>query len=76
MNSPGNLKLHSFDLADQDRKALLKIRAHLGLNSNALAVRLAIRDLARRLNEPENADQEGSTLQTEPDQSGTDQLTY
>jgi hypothetical protein len=55
MDSPGNLKLHSFDLADQDREALTRIREGLGLTSNALAVRLAIRDLARRLSRSENA---------------------
>jgi hypothetical protein len=55
MESPGNLKLHSFDLADQDRTALANIRKRLGLTSNALAVRIAIRDLARRLNEPVKA---------------------
>jgi hypothetical protein len=42
MESPGNLKLHSFDLADQDRTALANIRKRLGLTSNALAVRIAM----------------------------------
>lgn len=53
MGSPGNLKLHAFDLADQDREALARIRERLGLTSNALAVRVALRDLAKRLSEPE-----------------------
>ena len=71
MDSPGNLKLHSFDLADQDREALARIRKGLGINSNALAVRLAIRDLARRLIESEKTDKEGKSLAqpTEPDRS-------
>ena len=47
-----NLKAQLFDLADQDREALARIREHLELSSNALAVRLAIRELARRLEKP------------------------
>jgi len=50
--SAGNLKAHLFDLADQDRAALALIRERLDLNSNALAVRLSIRALARRLAQP------------------------
>lgn len=52
MNNPSNLKAHLFDLADQDRAALTLIRDRLEINSNALAVRLAIRDLARKLGDP------------------------
>jgi hypothetical protein len=52
MASPGNLKLHSFDLADQDRQCLERIKQRLELTSNALAVRVALRDLAKRLDEP------------------------
>jgi hypothetical protein len=55
MYSPGNLKLHSFDLSDQDREALANIRERLGLTSNAVAVRTAIRELARRLSDPNKA---------------------
>jgi hypothetical protein len=51
MNKGGNLKLHSFDLADEDRGALAFIRETLGISSNALAVRMAIRELANRLKE-------------------------
>jgi hypothetical protein len=54
-DSPGNLRLCSFDLGDQDRKALTRIRERMGLTSNALAVRVALRDLAKRLSEPETA---------------------
>lgn len=57
MTSPGNLKAQLFDLADQDRLALARIREHLGLTSNALAVRTAIRDLAKRLSEPKAEEQ-------------------
>lgn len=53
-NSSGNLKAQLFDLADQDRAAIARIRERLELNSNALAVRVAIRELARRLGEPES----------------------
>jgi len=49
--SAGNLWLHSFDLADQDREALSYIRKCLGLTSNDLAVRIAIRELATQLKE-------------------------
>lgn len=49
MNNPSNLRASLFDLADQDRAALARIRERLELNSNALAVRVAIRELARRL---------------------------
>jgi hypothetical protein len=48
-NSCSSLKAQLFDLADQDRAAIARIRERLELNSNALAVRLAIRELARRL---------------------------
>ena len=51
MSSPGNLKLHSFDLGDEDRACLTRIRQRLELSSNALAVRLALRSLAARLND-------------------------
>ena len=47
-----NLKAHLFDLADRDREALAVIREKLELDSNALAVRLSIRALARRLSDP------------------------
>jgi len=49
MDSPGNLKAHLFDLADQDREALARIRKKLDLPSNALAVRYALRVLEARL---------------------------
>jgi hypothetical protein len=49
-----NLKAQLFDLADQDREAIARIREALELNSNALVVRLAIRELARRLGEPKS----------------------
>jgi DNA-binding transcriptional regulator YiaG len=49
MTSPSNLKAQLFDLADQDREAIRRIRERLEIHSNALAVRLAIRELARRL---------------------------
>jgi hypothetical protein len=52
MGSPSNLKAHLFDLADQDRECLQRIRERLEIDSNALAVRLAIRSLAKRLNDP------------------------
>jgi hypothetical protein len=51
-NAGSSLRLHSFDLADQDREAIKRIRERLEINSNALAVRLAIRSLANRLNDP------------------------
>ena len=54
MDSPSNLKAHLFDLGDQDREALARIRERMQLTSNALAVRIAIRALAKRLSEPEN----------------------
>lgn len=52
-NSHGSLRPHLFDLADKDRQCLARIRERLQLNSNALAVRLAIRSLAKRLSDPE-----------------------
>ena len=52
--SPGNLRASLFDLGDQDREAIARIRERLELNSNALAVRIAIRALARRLSEPDH----------------------
>jgi hypothetical protein len=50
-NNNSNLKVHCFDLADRDIEALAFIRGELELPSNALAVRIAIRELARRLKE-------------------------
>jgi hypothetical protein len=51
-NSAGNLKAHLFDLADQDRQCLAQIRESTQINSNALIVRLAIRNLAKQLSDP------------------------
>jgi hypothetical protein len=42
-------KASLFDLTEQDRAAIARIRERLELNSNALAVRIALRELARRL---------------------------
>lgn len=47
MNS--RFRAHLVDLTDFDRQCLARIRQRLELGSNALAVRVAIRDLARRL---------------------------
>ena len=46
-------KAQLFDLYPQDRAALERIKERLQLSSSALALRLAIRDLARRLDEGE-----------------------
>ena len=46
----GNLRRQVFHLADQDRAALAIIRAETGWPSDALTVRLALRELAKRLN--------------------------
>ena len=61
-NSPGNLKAHLFDLADQDRECLTAIRERLELPSNALAVRIAIRALAKRLSNPQQLVEQSGTL--------------
>ena len=52
LKSSGTLRAQLFDLADQDRECLTLIREKLDIDSNALAVRLSIRALARRLNDP------------------------
>jgi hypothetical protein len=49
VESPGNPKAQLFDLYDQDREAIARIRELQGLNSNALVVRLALRELRKRL---------------------------
>jgi hypothetical protein len=54
MNKGGNIKTHLFDLADEDREALVFIRETLGISSNALAVRMAIREMANRLKEEQS----------------------
>jgi hypothetical protein len=46
-----NSKASLFDLYPQDRAAIARIRERLELHSNALVVRIALRDLARRLEE-------------------------
>ena len=47
-------KARLFDLYPADAEALKRIRERLQLTSDALAVRLALRDLSRRLSEPES----------------------
>jgi hypothetical protein len=49
--SPSNLKRTCIHLGDQDRAALAIIRAELGFPTDALSVRLALRFLAKRINE-------------------------
>jgi hypothetical protein len=46
-------KASLFDLYPKDRECLERIKQRLEIDSNALAVRLAIRELARRLSQPE-----------------------
>jgi hypothetical protein len=46
-------KARLFDLYPQDAEALKRVRERLQLNSDALAIRVSLRDLARRLSEPE-----------------------
>jgi hypothetical protein len=50
------LKRQLFHLADQDRDALVFIREELQLSSDALAVRIGIRELNRRLREKRTHD--------------------
>jgi hypothetical protein len=52
MATASNLKAHLFDLSDFDRECLIRIRERLEVSSNALAVRMAIRSLAKRLADP------------------------
>jgi hypothetical protein len=52
MDNRSDLRAHLFDLADQDRECLERIKQRLEINSSALAVRLALRSLAKRLNNP------------------------
>jgi hypothetical protein len=72
VNTPGSLRIHSFDLGDQDRARLDRIKKRLQLKSTALAIRLAIRDLAERLVDPGESDvapaaaSEVSTLPIQP----------
>jgi hypothetical protein len=42
-----------FDLYPADADALRRIRERLELSSDALAIRVALRDLARRLSDPQ-----------------------
>jgi hypothetical protein len=50
-NNKSTLKRHLFNLAEEDREALAFIRKELELSSDALTVRIALRELARRLKE-------------------------
>ena len=54
-------KAQLFDLYPKDRAALERIKERLQLSSSALALRMAIRDLARRLdaNQTEAPAQDG-----------------
>lgn len=60
-----NLKAQLFDLADQDRACLERIKARLEIQSSALAVRIAIRDLAKRLSQPEQLREPASPTSAE-----------
>ncbi len=53
-------KARLFDLYPRDAEAIARIRARLALTSDSLCVRLAIRDLARRLSDPEQLREPGS----------------
>ena len=55
-------KARLFDLYPKDAEALKRIRERLQLGSDALAIRVSLRELARRLGERE--------AQTEPTQEG------
>jgi hypothetical protein len=46
-------KARLFDLYPADAAAIARIRERLALNSDALCVRIAIRNLAERLGKPE-----------------------
>jgi hypothetical protein len=48
-----DLRAQLFDLSDLDRECLERIKQRLELQSSALAVRISIRELARRLGEAE-----------------------
>jgi hypothetical protein len=49
-------KARLFDLYPADAEALKRIRERLQLTSDALTIRVALRDLARRLENSENPD--------------------
>jgi len=51
MSSAGGLKRSCFHLGDQDRAALSRICERLDLPSSALAIRIALRLLDKRLEE-------------------------
>jgi len=53
--TPGNLKKTCVHLGDKDREAIKCIRECLELDSDALAIRTAIRSLAKRLSKAEGA---------------------
>jgi hypothetical protein len=58
-SGPGGLKRHSFHLGNQDLAALKIIQDRMGLPSAALAIRVSLRNLARRLeaNKPPTPDE-------------------
>ena len=62
MTHQSDLRAHRFYLADQDRAAIAKIRECMQLDSGALAVRLAIRDLAKRLDAGQPEGQEADPV--------------
>jgi len=49
MTHAGNLKPTLVNLGDRDRICIERIKDRLELDSSALAIRVAIRDLAKRL---------------------------
>lgn len=67
MTPAGGLKRTCFHLGDQDRAAISRICDRLDLPSSALAIRIAIRDLAKRLEAGQTATIAGRSL---PEQNG------
>ncbi len=65
MTTAGGLKRTHIFLGDQDRVAIERIKVRLELDSSALAVRVAIRDLAKRLDSGQEL--QSKQLQDQPD---------
>ena len=67
MTLAGGLRRTCFHLGDQDRVAIRRICDRLDLPSSALAIRIAIRDLAKRLEAGHTASIAGPSL---PEENG------
>jgi len=69
--SPGNLRRTCVHLSDAERTAIFQIQEITEISSSALIIRIATRELAKRLNDPARlAEPESKKREKEVEQHG------